>query len=242
MRTSIILLGIFVTFLSLWACESETLPPQNSQLGLEYFPLEVGRYAVYEVKEINYSVVAEPDTQQYQLKELVADSFPGQGGEIIYRLERFYREDDTQAWDLDSVWTARKNKQRIVVVENNIPQIKLVFPLDIGVSWDVNALNSREEQLYELRNTDDALLTEMVTPVDSLLSDELFTVIQAESQDTIINRVEASETYLKHVGLFYKKSLRLHYCASEPECVGLGILESGRDYRQTLIDYGYENK
>lgn len=241
MRESFII-ALFVTaFLSLWSCESETIPPQSSRLGLDYFPLQVGRYAIYQVENVEYSLVAEPDTQRYQLREVVADSFPGQGGEVVYRLERFSRTNEAETWNLDSVWTARKSNQRVVVVENNIPLIKIVFPLELGLHWDANALNSREETQYELRNTSQTLLDEIDSPLDSTLLQDMLTVIQAESQDTIISRVQASETYVENLGLFYKKSLRLQYCASDPECVGLGILESGHIYRQTLIAYGHEN-
>ncbi|MDF9795947.1 hypothetical protein OKW21_001210 [Catalinimonas alkaloidigena] len=232
---------IIIAFVSLSACESETIPPQQSRLGIDYFPLEVGRYSIYKVEDIAYTLVAEPDTQQYLLKEVVADSFPGQGGETIYRLERFTSTTDSGFWELDSVWTARKSTQRIVVVENNVPRIKIVFPASFGQRWDANALNSREETAYELRNTSQTLLDEVDSPLDSLMLENMLTVVQAQSQDTIINRIEASETYAENLGLFYKKSLRLHYCASEPECIGLGILESGRIYRQTLIAYGHEN-
>lgn len=241
MRELFVIALFVAASLSLWSCESETIPPQTSRLGLNYFPLEVGRYAIYQVENIEYSISAEADTQRYQLREVVADSFPGQGGEVVYRLERFLRDSDTESWDLDSVWTARKSNQRVVVVENNIPLIKIVFPLVLGLRWDANALNSREETRYELRNTSQTLLDEIDSPLDSALQDDVLTVIQAESQDTIISRVQASETYVENLGLFYKKSLRLQYCASEPECVGLGILESGHIYRQTLIAYGHEN-
>lgn len=242
MRASISIALISIAVCSIWSCESETIPPQTSRLGLDYFPLEVGNYAIYSVEAIEYSLVAAPDTQQYQLREVVADSFPGQGGEIVYRLERFSRNTELEPWQLDSVWTARKSNQRIVVIENNIPLIKMVFPLVLGLRWDAHALNSREETLYELRNTSQSLLEEIESPLDSSsLLENMLTVIQAESQDTIINRIQASETYVENMGLIYKKSLRLQYCASTPECVGLGILESGRIYRQTLIAYGHEN-
>lgn len=241
MRAFISIALFAIALFSLWSCENETIPPQSSQLGLDYFPLEVGRYAVYQIEDIEYSLTAEPDTQQYQLKEIVADSFPGQGGEIVFLLERFSRAGEATDWQLDSVWTARKNNQRVVVVENNIPLIKLVFPFEFGLRWDANALNSREETQYELRNTSQALLDEIDSPLDSALQENMLTIIQAESQDTIISRIQASETYVENLGLFYKKSLRLQYCASEPECIGLGILESGRIYRQTLIAYGHEN-
>lgn len=222
------------------ACESEVLPPQSLRLGLDYFPLETGRYAEYQVEEITYTVVNEPDTLSYLLREVVADSFPGEGGETVFMLERSTRPDTTQAWRLDSVWTARSSAQRIVIVENNVPKVKLVFPFRAGLSWDANALNSREADSYELVATPSVLKNEIDSPLDSSAFDNLLTVIQQQSQDTIITRVEASETYAPNLGLVYKKSLRLQYCNSEPECIGLGILESGYIYRQTLIAYGKE--
>lgn len=231
---------LLLIVMGLAACESENLPPQNLRLGIDYFPMEVGRYAEYDVEAITFTVIAEPDTQQYQLREVVADSFPGEGGEIVYRLERYTRTVYQDNWQLDSVWTARTSPQRVVVVENNVPIVKLVFPFSNGLSWDANALNSREADTYELVATPPVLNEEIESPLDSALLKDMLTVIQEQSQDTIITRVEASETYAENLGLVYKKSLRLQYCNSEPECIGLGILESGRIYRQTLTAYGKE--
>ncbi len=222
----------------LWSCQSESVAPEDIRLGFEYFPLSVGQYSVYEVEDIRYIFARDADTSRYQLREVVADSFPGVGGEIVYRLERYRRTVD-QPWQLDSVWTARKNTRQVVVVENNIPLIKLVFPSRTGITWDGNALNSRPEQIYSLAATSTALKEEISSPLDSLLARSL-TVIQQESQDTIITYTEVSETYVEDIGLFYKKSVNLQYCASTPECVGLGILESGWQYTQTLIDHGTE--
>ena len=226
--------------LGLASCEQETLSPQSQRLGVSYYPMEVGRYAEYAVEEIIYTVVAEPDTQQYLLREVVADSFPGQGGEIIYQLERSTRPSTQQDWSLDSVWTARKSTQRVVVIENNVPLVKLVFPFTSGLNWDANALNSREADSYELVATPEVLRNEIKSPLDSTLLVDMLTVVQEQSQDTIITRFEASETYARDLGLVYKKSLRLQYCNSEPACIGMGILESGRIYRQTLTTYGKE--
>jgi hypothetical protein len=76
---------------SLLGCESENIAPQDTRLGIEYFPLTVGNYSVYWVEDIHYAFGKDPDTSRYQLKEVVADSFPGEGSEIVYRLEfRFH--------------------------------------------------------------------------------------------------------------------------------------------------------
>lgn len=223
------------------ACETEYLPPQSIDTGSSYYPLEVGLFADYQVQEVVYSVVAPPDTQTYQLREVVSGSSIGEGGETVYKLERFSRPELSVEWRLDSVWTARKNSQRVVKVENNVPLIKLPFPISLGVQWDANALNSQDEVVYVLTTTPDLIKSEVDTLLDRSVFENMLTVVQERSQDTIITRVDVTETYAKDVGLVYKKSLRLQYCNSEPECIGLGIIESGRIYRQTLVAYGKED-
>lgn len=225
----------------IWGCESETVDPQDTRLGYNYFPLSVGNYAVYSVEYIQYHFSKQPDTSRYHLKEVVADYFPGEGGEIIYRLERYSRGMEHDLWQLDSVWTARKNTNRVVVVENNVPLIKLVFPFKAGLKWDGNALNSKPEQIYTLELHHEKIREEVYSPLVSLLANSL-TVMQQQSQDTVILYTQKSETYVEDVGLFYKKSVNLQYCASEPECIGLGIIEAGWHYKQTLIDYGNDSQ
>lgn len=225
----------------LWGCESEIIAPHGTRLGFNYFPLAIGNYTTYWVEDIRYAFGKDPDTSYYQLKEVVADSFPGEGGEVVYQLVRYSRGLESEPWHLDSIWTARKNMRRVVVVENNVPFIKLVFPFRRGVAWDGNALNSRAEQIYTLEATHEAVREEIQSPLDTLLAKSL-TVIQQQSQDTIILYTQKLETYVEDVGLVYRKSVNLQYCASEPECMGLGIIESGWRYKQTLIDYGKESQ
>lgn len=232
-------LAVLTALLS--ACETEILEPQDNRLGVSYYPLELGNFAVYRVEDIRYTLAAGPDTSRYFLREWVTDSFPGQGGETVYRLERFTRHTAEQAWLPDSVWTLRKDNRRLVVVENNVPYVRLVFPFRQGLSWDGHALNARPPQIYELSSTDTALSAQLQGPLDSLLSGPTLTVMQQISQDTLITAVRDYEVYADQVGLYYRQRLRLEYCADSPECIGLGIIQGGRSYRQTLIAYGKEN-
>ena len=124
-----------------------------------------------------------------------------------------------------------------VVVENNTPLVKLTFPLVANQQWDGNRLNSAPPQIYTLQNTSQELRSEMMSPVDSLLTDS-WTVVQQQVEN-LVNEDVALETYARGVGLFYRKNVILEYCA-RTECIGDRIIEAGRDYRQTLIAYGKE--
>lgn len=228
-----------MSFFMLWSCESEYLTPGSERSGTNFFPLEVGQYRTYAVEEIKFSFLEAPDTTHFFLKEVVADSFINQTHAATYRLERFTRANENMSWHLDSVWTATKDTRRVVVTENNVPFIKLIFPLRTALPWDGNALNSQMEDLYELQSTSDELHNEIESPIDSLLENSI-TVVQEISQDTTLMQIEMLETYAENIGLFYKKTTRLQYCNTDTACIGQGIIEAGRKFKQTLIEYGKE--
>ena len=233
-------LALSSALLILGCSTDDALPPVLSDaapLGSNYYPLAIGRYAVYEVEDIRYSLRDGADTTRYQLREQVADSLVGAGGEIIYILERYAKNQPEDRWQLDSVWTVRRNEQRVVVVENNVPFVKLVFPFQEDLQWDGNRLNSRPALTYALNLTDSTLRQEIGAAWDSLLDDSR-TVVQRQLE-TLVNDSVLVETYAPAAGLIYKKTRILQYCADE-DCIGQQQIESGRLYRQTLIDYGQE--
>ena len=211
------------------------LPAAPRPAGTDYYPLTIDQYAIYCVEDIRYSLRNGPDTNRFELREQVADSLLGAGGEIIYSLERYIRASPDESWHLDSVWTARKNEQRVVVVENNIPFVKLVFPFQEKLQWDGNAMNSRPSLTYTLSSTDSTLRREIGSAWSSLMNDSR-TVVQRRLE-TLVNDSVLTETYGPGVGLIYKKSRILQYCADE-DCIGQHHIESGRVYRQTLMEYG----
>ncbi|MGB3780695.1 MAG: hypothetical protein WA960_20185, partial [Tunicatimonas sp.] len=165
LKTTYYLIGYLSSLVFLFGCASDENssfnPAFDETLGAQYYPLTVGRYSVYEVEDIRYTVRDGIDTSRYQLRERVADSWTGAGGEIIYSLERYTRDLPDNDWQLDSVWTARKNEQAVVVVENNVAYTKLVFPFRDALEWNGNALNSRPELRYQLTTTDSALSKEI---------------------------------------------------------------------------------
>ncbi len=227
-----------LAFLPLTSCSTEFLVPNDTRFGSDYFPLQVGQYRIFDVEKIVYSIINPPDTSYFQLKEVIAGSYTNQHEEITYRLERFSRLSETAQWQLDSVWTTSKNGLRAIVTENNVPIVKLVFPLSAEQPWDANALNSRSEEMFTLIQADENLINEINSPLVSLLNEEIV-VARHTSQDTVLNNINYLETYVKNIGLFYKKSVRLQYCDRE-ECIGQGVIEAGSYYKQTLISYGQE--
>ena len=222
------LVGFLLIFLLCTSCDSDTLEPDASRLGYNFFPLEKGLFKVYDVEEIQYSVLGF-DTTSYQLKELVADSFLNQTATYTYVIHRFSRPGENAPWGLDSVWTARQTPIQAITIENNISFVKLVFPVKEDVVWDGNVLNANETDEYVIRDLND---TRTYNDVEV----RTVSVLQGDEEDLLI-RDFREEIFAEHIGLVEKTFIQLAFC-NDSECFGQKVIERGRALQLTLIDYG----
>lgn len=206
------------------------MPPQDDSIGFNFFPLQTGQFRAYQVEQIDFSLITS-DTSSFQLREVVVDSFLNAESDYTFILHREIRQNDSEEWELDSVWSTRRTSALAVVTENNIPIIKLVFPVEDGVRWDSNGFSSKDEQLFRYENS--------FTPFD--LEDTTFnrtvTVIESDLEDNLIMQDERIQVYAEGVGLVHRDYIILNFCARE-DCLGEGIIESGRVQRYDLIDHG----
>ena len=195
--------------------------------GHAFYPLSTGDYREYKVRQINYSILANPDTITYFLKEETGDSYINQTGTTTFTLNRYKRSNDTLAWEIDSVWTVIKSQTNIVVRENNIPYTKLIFPVLDQKQWDGNAFNIYEEELYTYEATYHPFI------IGNKEYKPTLKVIQANNPDSIVMKDIRSEIYAENIGLIYKESIILYYC-TENECLGEQIIEQGMDFRSGI--------
>lgn len=224
----------FFLLIAVWGCTSENAQPGLPVTGQTYFPLEKGQYRLYNISSVEYLFSGQNISANYQLKEVVADTFRNLEGGVSFRIERFLRDDENEAWGLDSVWTARANATQAIRVENNVPVLKLVFPFRENKKWNANAFNAGQEDEYEMVN-----LFKPFPSQDSAAFENTVTVVQEEVTDNILFREIRKEVYADSIGLVYKEIIDVEYCADE-DCLGQAIIESGFEYRQHLIEYGKE--
>lgn len=227
-----ILCPVLISLL-LAGCENKFSEFSPEEMGYDFYPLEPLSYRDYNVQEIEYNILGNPDTTNYFLREKVGDSYLNQSGEITYRLERYIKNSDTSSWQFDAVWTVNKSNTNLVVVEDNVPYVKMVFPVMEEKKWDGNAFNILKEELYSYENAFQPLI------ISDKEYDSTIKVIQQDNPDPIVTTDIRNEIYAKNIGLIYKESIILHYC-TDNECLGKMIIEQGMDYRQELIGYGKE--
>jgi len=228
-KTIVALLISLTAYISI-SCSTERAEPNDSRLGFTFFPLETGFYNIYEVEKTEYRITGEPETTRYYLKEAVADSFLNESNSYTYILHRSTKANDAD-WKLDSVWTARKTSHQAIVVENNIPLIKLIFPFKEKASWDGNRLNAKEEELYAMENVNQSI------SFNNQTFDKAVTIVQKDNQDSIIFLERRKEVFAQDVGLIYKESASIKYCA-QVHCIGKHIIDSGVLFKQTILESG----
>lgn len=215
----------------LWSCAESDLPSDTDRLGLNYFPVEVGGYRIYDVTETKYSVLG-VTTEVYELRESVADSNLNAGNNLQYIIHRSTRPNDTEAWQLDSVWTATISTDIAVLTENNIPFVKLSFPIEHLQEWDGNRLNTLESEIYWYN-------TELPdTTLATFVFQDIITVVQNDRGEDFLGFEFRSETYAPDVGLIIKESSVLEYC--QTDCSGEKDIQSGREIVMTIKSYGKE--
>ncbi|GAB4334886.1 MAG: hypothetical protein OHK0038_12330 [Flammeovirgaceae bacterium] len=199
-----------------------------------YYPLKKGAYAIYEVKKISYNDLGTNDTVQYFLKELVKETIINLTNDTTYLLERYKKDKLELKWEIDSVWSVRKDQNRIIKQEQNIPFIKIVFPEKEGISWNGNALNSLLANEYVIQDFEKPFVINNVKFTNAL-------TVQQSNKNSIVNSDIRKEVYAKDIGLIYKYSFVVNYVndPSDPR-YNTNYAISGFFLEEKFVEMGFE--
>ncbi len=224
---------LYICLVILTACHTSEVEVDPGYAGYSYFPLEEGRFAIYDMEETTYSITADPVIKKYQVKEVIAQKYTDLSGQEAFLIHRFYRSGNQDLWKLeqDSVWTAKIETSRATRTENNITFVKLVFPLKQNTKWDGNRLNNYGKEEY--------ILLDYKKPFQllELPYDNTVTVSQSNTDD-LCNKDVRYEVYADNIGLIYKESSILSYKQINNECPGDKNINYGVVFIQKLVEYG----
>ena len=202
--------------------------------GYGYYPLTINHYKIYNVQKISYSIL---DTiyENYQIKEIITDTFT-QGGRLKYRLERFKRNSASDAWPFtpDSVWTVFLGESKLVKTESNVPYIKLVFPVEKGVSWNGNGENAKGKDDYEYE------WKEKNYTVNNHYFANTISVLQSPNDSNKVKKDYRKEVFADGVGLIYKIKETYDYQQKDGAAVPGYKIDNGIKYYERIESYGQE--
>jgi hypothetical protein len=176
----------------------------------DYFPLEIDKSISYSVEEKNYTLTGGGKTSQYYIKETIGEQIGTVTEQPVYALIRHKRTRPEDTWSLDSLWSIYKQSDKVVKVENNVSYIKLALPLKAGITWNGNALNMLPALNYTTKTHPEGM--EIIHYNDSSAVE--------------LNR--SREIYAPDKGMIYKEVIHYKYCQSTPDCIGKGIVASGK--------------
>ena len=225
------LLAGFVSLFLFVGCQSST--PEPITYGFDYFPLETGRYVIYDVEEQQYVVNAISVQRTYQLKEVVGSAYSDVTGQPAYRLMRYRRTTESQPWQADSIWSARIVNQEAIRTENGQDFVKLVFPINAVLIRNGNRRNVSAPDEYEMRNVGQAY------SVSGKPFDETVTVVE-QDDSTLTGQDKRIDIYARQIGLIYKERTQLQFCTATPTCIGYAQIDYGIRQVYRIRTYGKE--
>jgi hypothetical protein len=199
----------------------------------EYFPIAIGQYQIYEVNESLYDISNEPIQSKYFLKERISESYENPALEKIYKIERFKKQKLDQSWKIDSVWTTQLMKNKAVRTENNVPFVKMYFPIQTAQLWNKNELNTNQVQKISYQDKGKTY------EIDTKVYTNTITVM-IKNDSSLLSKNINFEIYAPSFGMIYKENTHLDYCQSSPSCIGKKLVEFGKEQKIKLIEMGIE--
>lgn len=235
MRTILYLICAFFAFS---ACSEDNSDEPTLNLGYDYFPIEIGTFVEYRADSIWHdqpdpNIDGIHDTASYFIREEIESEILDAQEERSLRIVRYKRNSLNEDWDLTDVWFAKRTAQNAEKVEENNRYIKLAFPIRASATWNVNALNSKEEWTAFY----DSLFVER--EIETFLFPRTIMVMQRENKNLIDDEL-AFEVYAEGVGLIkrYERDLttQLNF-VNEPVAENIRL---GHEFKWEIIDYGVE--
>jgi len=235
------ILFIFITSsagLFLVSCQSEDLKPNQIDSGKAYYPVQIGKFWVYKVDTITYKFDGSIQKGTYFRKERISDSLYRQEGALVYRLEISKSLSENGPWNSSSIWNLRQDNDKIIKTEENIPYVKVRFPLKNGAIWDGNVFNILQDSARIFPFTVQNLGVSQTFKQEEIASVQVLQKVDSNC----VNKSAFFELYLFNIGLAYMRNSFIEYSqdGDDPCSKPIPKIEQGYDNIFTLVSHGSE--
>ena len=212
----------FLLFIIHFSCD----PVEYSEVKSydEYFPIELKNEKKFLVTNIIHNSFGK-DTSSYFLKEIITESFIDLEGDTAYRIERYWKTDTTQSYNIKDIWVAKKSINSLQQIEENISYTKLIFPIDQNSFWNGNAFNNLGYQEYIVQSIHTAFT------LNNLTFDSCITINQ-HYKSNLLQYENSQEIYSLGLGLVYKEEI-----VTQINNGNQNDILQGSEYIQELIEY-----
>ncbi|WP_439585426.1 hypothetical protein [Dyadobacter bucti] len=226
-------LGVLSMIFILFSCGDSNIETQNPS---DYFPLQVGRFVIYDVKVETYSAGKDtPTLSSWQEKDQVIDEELSDSDFQQFTIGRFRRDGNADFWQKTTEYRVRKFREKILTIMDGQTFFSILYPINSASEWNGNTYNNLDKELYRYSDIG----------VPQTIAGQSFnqTMLVIERQDSsAINKYVGIKQYALGVGLILDDQISLEYCQSE-ECLAndLKKIESGSHITRTVKQYGVAN-
>ncbi len=243
MRKCILFFITFIPILFIISCQSETEMVDDSSYGYDYFPVEIGKSWLYTSDSIIlYSGGTKRDTFRSFIREVLSDTFTDAAGNLTFKLDRYFKRNEADSWTSLNTWTTTINKSVAVRTEENIRQVKLVFPIKKGLRWNGNAFLN-EELTVDVGGEPISLYKGWSSRMEEI--DLIFDfkgqqipsiLVNLAKDNTILNFRDVTEYYGKGIGLLKREMIVFDSDGSKPNDAWESKAQKGFKHTLTLIE------
>jgi hypothetical protein len=207
-----------LSFLIIIICSCNKNNPLVTDTPADYYPMHVGNYIIYRMDSLKFVNVGSQDSViSYHAKEVVDDSLTDNLGRLSYRVIRYLSDTNELAeWTPSIAYMVTPLPGSVEVVENNLRYIKMVTPVQDGITWLGNAYIDTKSDDSQVPYMDGWNYTYSGTgmPFSVLAGTVPMSVIVNEANDvsglgdsSYTQTVFSEEVYGKNIGLIYKRFL-----------------------------------
>jgi hypothetical protein len=215
-------------FLLLLSCRREE-DAALKDLGYAYFPLDVGKYVVYSVREIDVDApVSRYDTSRYFIKEKLESVFIDNSGKPSIRVERYRKNLLSDPWVISDVWYFFRDERNAQKVEENERYIRMSFPITEDARWNGNAFLPVPDWMYKYEDIHQPY------SAAGLTFDKTVTVNQ-RFRFNFVEYENCKETYAENVGMVFRQYIVTSITGQDSTNI-----QRGKILHQYAIEHGVE--
>jgi hypothetical protein len=220
---------VFGAIIILNSCTKPLDADPNPQDSYRYFPIEVGDFKLYQKVTYSYAVGQKEKIDSVLVRETVKSKTLS-NSDIYYVIEREAKGKNDLFFKAEAVYQVITNPKQVVVGERNIYKILLHYPIYEGATWNINEINGDDEQEVEVIKNDNSLPKKLIT-------DKNIIKVLGDSTNNAITFLVNQNLFAKDIGLIFKEQTYIEYCQDD-NCIGKGIIESGKREFWTLLEAG----
>lgn len=227
------LLLAFAFTVVMFSCKKPDDSPAPPQAEQEYFPLEKGKWVIYDVDSTIWDdTFCVERFYHYQVMHTVADTFTDKVGRPSYRINTSIRKRPEDNWTAHQVFYATNTNVTLETVHDGQRFINLVFPIEEGFKWAGNNYILTEDPDYSFYDGWEYQYQHVGQEFNTgfKVFDKTITVEQvdrAESDpevfpDVYASRTSSREVFASGVGMIFREYFRWTYEPAKADASNTG--------------------